>query len=89
MYIYVCIYIYIYIIYIIYIYKYIYIYIYIYYLLFFLLLEVFTYSFGSFDNFIKLTAMSLSGSHPPHWNNADTLYLGDQHCQQTVLDISG
>ena len=67
---------------------YIYIYIYIY-LLFFLLLEVFTYSFGSFDNFIKLTTMSLSGSHPPHWNNADTLYLGDQHCQQTVLDISG
>ena len=29
--------------------------------------------------------MSPSGWHPPHGSNTEMLYLGDQHCQQTVL----
>ena len=32
--------------------------------------------------------MSPAGLQSPHVvDNTDTLYLGDQHCQQTVLDF--
>ena len=30
--------------------------------------------------------MSPEGRYPPHVDNTDTLYLGDQHCQ-TKLDL--
>ena len=35
----------------------------------------------------KLAIISLKGWYPPHVDNTDTLYLGDQHSKQTMLDF--